>query len=123
MKMQGEFAANGMVSVWIGNFSSEAEFDVYMNLDRDFERDFGFKIDDRSVREGAVENQATPIDRLLVGFSNWNSFAPAVIQACQDLGHPRATTIIIFYTMAFKPSEVTINPRARLTFVGAFRFA
>jgi hypothetical protein len=122
MKAQGEFAANGMVSVWVGNFSSEAEFDVYMNLNRDFETDFGFKIDNGSIREGAVEDHAMPIDRLVAGFSNWNSFAPAVIEACQNLGVTKATTMIVIYTIMFQPSTVTINPRARLSFVGAFPF-
>jgi hypothetical protein len=122
MRTQGEFDANGTVSVWIGNFSSEVEFDDYMNLSREFEADFGFKIENGSIREGAVEEHALPIEKLAVGFSYGQSFAAAVAEACQNLGVTKATTMIVFYTTHFKPSMVRINPRARLMFVGSFPF-
>ena len=51
MKHQEEFAIGGMVSVWVGNFADDVHFDDYMNLSRDFETDFGFRINDRDVRE------------------------------------------------------------------------
>jgi hypothetical protein len=54
MKQEHDFTAAGMVSVWIGNFQTDAQFDGYMNLSRDFEMDFGFRVNDRGIREGGV---------------------------------------------------------------------
>jgi hypothetical protein len=122
MKKQQEFAAEGMVSIWIGNFPSEAQFDRYMNLTEDFENDFGFKIDNRSVREAVVENGPKSVEELLEGFSSWESFGPATTEACRRLGIDRATTMIVFYAVTFDPSKTVINPSAPLKFIGAFPF-
>lgn len=123
MKHQEEFAAAGMVSVWIGNFQTDVQFDNYMNLSKDFEQDFGFKINDRSIREGVVESTAKPIRELVNGFSNWESFGPAVVEAAEKAGVERATTMIVFYTTWFDPTRVGVNPNAPLKFIGAFPFS
>jgi len=62
MIRQAEFDADGMVSIWVGNFSSEDDFDNYMNLAKDFEKDFGFKVDNRGIspRTGALRGQCPP---------------------------------------------------------------
>ncbi len=122
MKTQQEFAADGMVSIWIGDFSSEAQFDKYMNLTKDFEKDFGFKIDNGGVREGVVENGPRPVEQLVEGFSSWGSFGVAAAEACKKLGINLATTMIVFYTVKFDPSKVVINPSAPLKFIGSFPF-
>ena len=123
MRHQDEFSIGGMVSVWTGNFQTEAQFDDYMNLSRDFERDFGFKINDRDVREGVVESAPKPVGELVRGFSNWESFAPAVVEAAKAAGIEQATTMIVFYCLWFAPAKVKINPAAPLTFIGAFPFS
>ncbi len=123
MRHQDEFSIGGMVSVWIGNFRTEAQFDEYMNLTEDFENDFGFRINDHDVREAVVKSVPEPIERLVEGFSNWESFAPAVVEAAREAGVDRATTMIVFYCLWFAPSKVKINPNARLKFIGAFPFA
>jgi hypothetical protein len=123
MKHQDEFAAVGMVSVWIGNFQTEAQFDDYMNLSKEFEKDFGFRINNRGIREGAVERAPKPIGELVEGFSNWKSFAPAVVEAAKLAGVEQATTMIVFYTVRFDPAKVTLSPNAPLRFLGAFPFS
>jgi hypothetical protein len=123
MKRQHEFAAEGKVSIWIGNLPSEAEFDRYMNLSKDFESDFGFKIDNYGIREGIVEEGPKPVGELLEGFSNWMSFGPSIIEACKKLGIERATTMIIFYALDFTPAKTALNPAAPLKFVGSFPFS
>jgi hypothetical protein len=122
MKSQQEFVANGMVSIWIGNFLSDSEFDRYMNLSSDFENDFGFKVDNNGIREATVESVPMPIEKLVEGFSNWRSFGGAVTEACKKLGIQSATTMIVFYTIKFEPSKVAINPDALLRFAGSFPF-
>jgi hypothetical protein len=86
MKDQSEFEIGGMVSVWVGNFADDGQFDDYMNLSAEFEKDFGFRIDDRSVREAVVESAPRLIEELVKGFSNWESFAPTAVQAAREVG-------------------------------------
>ena len=123
MKSQDEFAAAGIVSVWVGDFQTDAQFDDYMNLSRDFESDFGFRINDNAIREGVVEITPMPVVELVEGFSNWESFGPSVVEAAKTAGVERATTMIVFYTVRFEPAKVKINPNAPLKFVGAFPFS
>jgi hypothetical protein len=123
MKQQDEFSAVGMVSVWIGDFETDPQFDRYMNISREFETDFGFRINDRSIREGVVEKAPKLVAELVNGFSSWESFGPAVVEAAKKLQVERATTMIVFYTMRFDPAKVQVNPKAPLRFLGAFAFS
>src|SRR5437867_3994304 len=120
MISQSEFEIGGMVSIWVGNFADDVQFDHYMNLSAEFEKDFGFTIDDRGVREAVVETAPKPIAELVQGFSSWESFARAVSEAARGTGLERATTMIVFYCVEFAPSKVTVNPNAPLKFIGAF---
>jgi hypothetical protein len=123
MRHQDEFTAAGTVSVWVGDFQTDAQFDDYMNLSREFETDFGFRINDRGIREAVVESTPKPVGELVEGFSNWKSFGPAVAAAAKHAGVDHATTMIVFYTVRFDPTKVKINPNARLHFIGAFPFS
>jgi hypothetical protein len=123
MISQSAFEIGGMVSIWVGNFEDDVQFDDYMNLSAVFEKDFGFAIDDRAVREAVVESAPKPIAELVQGFSSWESFAPAVAEAARSAGVERATTMIIFYCVEFVPSRVRVNPNAPLKFIGAFPFS
>lgn len=123
MISQSAFEIGGVVSIWVGNFADDVQFDDYMNLSAVFEKDFGFTIDDRGVREAVVESAPKPIAELVQGFSSWESFAPAVAKAARSAGVERATTMIIFYCVEFVPSRVRVNPNAPLKFIGAFPFS
>ena len=120
MRRQDDFAANGMVSIWVGNFKTSAEFDDYMNLSRDFETDFGFEISDRDIREADVTSSPQTIEQLLSPFSDSKSFSAPATEAARRLGIDRATTAIVFHFLRFDPSQVKTNPKAPLTFIGAF---
>jgi hypothetical protein len=123
MKEQAEFSIGGMVSVWIGNFKTDAEFDDYMNLSKDFEKDFGFRIENRSIREAAVEERAKRIQELVIGFSNWKSFASPLVEAARAAGIEKATTMIVFYCLNFVPDPERTNADAPLKFLGGFPFS
>ena len=123
MISQSAFEIGGMVSIWVGDFADDVQFDDYMNLSAEFERDFGFTINDRAVREAVVESAPKPIAELVQGFSSWESFAPAAAEAGRRVGVERATTMIVFYCVEFVPSRVTVNPGAPLKFSGAFPFS
>ena len=120
MRHQDDFAANGIVSIWVGNFKTSAEFDDYMNLSKDFETDFGFEISDRDIRESQVTNNPQPIEQLLSPFSDSESFSVAAATAARSLGIDKATTAIVFHFLRFDPSQVQTNPKAPLTFIGVY---
>src|SRR4051812_11416549 len=107
MKEQAEFSIGGMVSIWIGNFKTDAQFDDYMNLSKRFETDFGFRIENRSIREAAVESTPKTIQELVTGFSNWKSFASEAVEAARAARIETATTMIVFYCVNFVPSSET----------------
>jgi hypothetical protein len=48
---------------------------------------------------------------LVNGFSNCDSFGPAVVEAAIKAGVERATTMIVFYTTLFDPAEAKVNPK------------
>ncbi len=86
MISQSEFEIGGMVSIWVGDFADDIHFDDYMNLSAEFEKDFGFTINDRAIREVVVEIAPKSVDELVQGFSSWESFTPAVAMAAKKLG-------------------------------------
>ena len=122
MKHQDDFTIGGMVSVWVGNFQTADQLDDYMNLSRDFEEDFGFRLNERAVQEATVEDSAKPVGELVNGFSSWESFAPRLIETATATGIESATTMIVFYCLRFSPAEAKTNPNAPLRFIGAFTF-
>ena len=119
---QADFEAIGRVAVWTGSFTDELKADDYMNLDRGFERDFCFRIDDRNGPEMAVKPQPVPIRELVEGFSCWNDYADAVVAAAEAAGIASASTMLVFHWMAFDPQRVSVNPNAPVRFLGNFEF-
>jgi hypothetical protein len=119
---QGDFDATDRVAVWTGSFTEELKADDYMNLDRGFERDFGFRIDDLNAPEMAVKSQPVPIRELVEGFSCWHDYADAVVAAAEVAGITSASTMLVFHWMAFSPQRVSVNPHAPVRFLGNFDF-
>ena len=122
MLSQRHFEIAGVVSVWVGNFKDDVQFDDYMNLSAQFAQDFGFAVDVGARSEGVVESIPMPIAELVRGFSSWESFAPAVVAAAKKIGLPHATTMLVLYCVQFEPAKVRVNSSAPLKFIGAFPF-
>ncbi len=119
---QDDFDAIGRVAVWIGSFTDELKADDYMNVDRGFERDFGFRINDRNGPEMAVEPQPVSIRKLVEGFWCWQEYADAVVAAAEAAGVTSASTMLVFRGMAFHAERVSVNAHAPLRFLGNFAF-
>ena len=122
MRDEVEFSASGTVSVWIGNFQADTQFDDYMNLSRKFETDFGFRLNDRGIHESVVENSPKPIADLVNGFSDWEYFGPAVVEAAKELGVERASTMLVVYAVRYDPTKVVAGPKSSLQYLGSFPF-
>jgi hypothetical protein len=119
---QDDITVKGRVAVWIGSFTDELQADDYLNLDRGFERDFGFRIADRRGPEMAVTPQPVSIRELVEGFSCWRDYADAVVAAAETAGITSASTMLVFHWVEFDPQRVSVNPSAPLRFLGNFDF-
>ena len=112
-----------MVSVWIGNFKSEAELDAYMNLNRQFEKDFDFVLNERDLPEAMVSDSPSTLEELAGGFSWSDSYKAAVAALGKEKGIGRATTMVMFLNFEFLPTLVKVNLDAPLQFLGAVPFS
>ncbi len=130
MTKQNDFRKAGMVSIWIGSIPSEIELDDYMNLSREFERDFQFELHENDMPETTVESEPVPVDQLVNGFSWSSSYADCVTAAAREQGILRATTMVTFFNLEYRcvlPDEGEEEHEdeaggARLKFLGTFRF-
>ena len=123
MMKHNDFSKGGMVSVWVGNFSSDIELDDYMNLSRKFEQDFGFEFNERNAPETVVDAAPTSIAQLVKGFSWSDSYAAQVASLAEKKGIEKATTMIVFLNFEYQPERASPNETAPLRFLGAARFS
>ncbi len=113
---QSEFTAGTAVSVWIGDFRDEDEFDDYLR--NGFSDDFGFIIDDRSPPEISSEEESKDIRTLLTGFSLCDQFIESALQRSEAVGLHRARSAAVFHFLAY--DEGYIRSQKRLRFLGSF---
>lgn len=114
--------AKGRVAVWVGSFTDELQADDYLNLDRGFERDFGFRIAHRRGPEMAVTPQPVSIRELVEGFSCWRDYSDAVVAAAQAASITSASTMIVFHWVEFDLKRISVRQNAPLRFLGNFDF-
>ena len=122
MLKHDEFRKGGRVSIWIGHFASDVELDDYLNIQRAFEQDFGFEINENDAPEFKVEEKVTPVLKLIEGFSWSDSYAEEVSQLANENGIEQATTVVVFINFEYKPERVELNPDAPLKFLGVTDF-
>jgi hypothetical protein len=67
------YPTTGIVSIWVGNFGSEHEFDVW--VDGPLVKALHIEPPSASICEVSYEEEPVPICKLLEGFSGWESFA------------------------------------------------
>ena len=118
-----QFRRAGKVSVWIGNLASDIELDDYMNVQRAFEKDFGFEINERDMPETKVADGLVPIPKLIEGFSWSASYAQSVNKIDQENGIDKATTMIIFINFEYNPDLAKPSPSAPVMFLGVGIFS
>lgn len=112
----------GKISVWVGDLASDVELDHYLNIQRTFEKDFGFEINERDMPETKVEEKAVPIAELVRGFSWADSYADSVIQIAKESDIEQASTMIVFLNFEYEPGRTKPNPKAPLKFLGVVNF-
>ena len=122
MMKHDDFRKGGKVSVWLGNLNTDVDLDDYINMRRDFEKDFGFELNERDMPETSVEAEAVSIRKLVNGFSWSESYADAVCQLADERGIKQATTIVIFLNFEYQPERAKPNQNAPLKFLGTVNF-
>lgn len=123
LKDYGFFQRGGYVSVWIGRLSSDEKLDSYLNRTSEFEKEFGFKLNEADTPETAVEPEAVPVAALMDGFSWAKSYRDAVIESASALGYESANTMVVFHNFKYDSAEVKVKPSTKLVFLGAFPFS
>jgi hypothetical protein len=123
MKDHAFFQRGGYVSVWIGRLASDEELDAYLNMTPEFEKEFGFKLNEADMPETAVEPEAVPVSKLVDGFSWSKSYQAGVVEAAAKLGYEKANTMVVFHNFKYEPAEVKVKPSTKLVFLGAFPFS
>jgi Immunity protein 22 len=115
-----QFRAGKVVSLWLGNLTSEELLDSYLN--EGFEADFGFKIFTPDGPEADMEDEAVDIRTLLSGYSRSASFIDAAVTAAQSKGWERATTAVVFYNFQYDAAFITLNADSPITFIGVLPY-
>lgn len=123
MKDYGFFQRGGYVSVWIGRLASSEELDSYLNMTPQFEKEFGFKLNEADMPETAAEPDAVSVSALVDGFSWSKSYRDAVMEAASALGYDSANTMVVFHNFKYDPADVRVQPSTKLVFLGAFPFS
>lgn len=114
-----DFIKTGFVSVWVGDFRSEDDFDDYLN--DHFAVEFGFEVRPQAVREMGVELEPVDIDKLVRDFSCANTFAAKVVDAARNHGITSASCMFIIYNFKYD-SIFQVISNSQVTFIGAVCF-
>ncbi len=115
---QSEYTAGRAVSIWIGDFHDEEAFDKYLDDEKGFATDFGFRLDDRSLPEISVENEPVGIRQLLTGFSLWEQFIDAAVHEAEKKNVQSASAAAVFHFVSYPQSAV--RSEKRMYFLGRF---
>jgi hypothetical protein len=93
--MKISYPAPNAVSVWIGNFTSEADFDRC--VDGPISKALNLKTPLASVCEICFEEEALPLCSLIEGFSGWTSFVDQAVEAARARGIEKANAALVCY--------------------------
>jgi hypothetical protein len=125
-----DWEQGGSVAVWVGDFSSQDEFDSYFeeNIDEDLDVEkpinkfasdieFGFYDHDRQEAERFDTNLS--VIKLLAPFSNSASFASEAALAAAEKGITEANTVILLFDCIYRQ---TTSADAPIKFIGNFNY-
>ena len=109
------YPAQQTVSVWVGTFASEDDFD--RAVDTFVTAKLRLPTDLESICEVSYEEGPIPIAQLLDGFSGCRSFAPAACEAAAARHISSASAALICYYVA---CEAAPAQWGELAFLGSF---
>jgi hypothetical protein len=93
--MKVVYPARSVLSVWLGTFESETQFDRC--VDADISPALNLSVPISSVCEVTFEQSSIPVAQLLEGFSGWETFIDQCTQKATALGIRAANAALICY--------------------------
>jgi hypothetical protein len=116
-----DLRARAIVSIWLGDFRTEAELNAYLH--RDFSADFGFIYSPPEGPEGfAHPGEPIPVRELLMRFSQGARFADRAVASAAQHGRTVANAAVVFYAVRYDAS-LARTQSAPLQFIGAIEVA
>ena len=103
------------VSIWIGNFSSECDFDRC--VDGPITRLLGIQTPLASFCEVAFEDDPQVLRKLIEGFSGWETFIDQAERSAHSRGFQAANAVLVCYNVKCEDAPDTWG---EMRFLGTF---
>ena len=113
--MKVKYPARDMVSVWVGTFRSENDFDQC--VDREVVPALKLRTHIASICEVTFQQEAVPVQELLDGFSDFENFIKSVSSVAASRNIASANSILVCYSL--ECSEAS-DAWGDLRFLGSF---
>ena len=113
--MKIEYPAGQAVSIWVGNFPTENDFD--QSVDEDVVKLLGLQTPIESICEVSFEDDCVSLRKLLEGFSGWETFVDHAANAATRQGLETANAALVCYYLKCEDAPSTWG---QLHFLGSF---
>ena len=113
--MKITYPAQNQVSIWIGAFTDDDDFD--RAAEQDVEKHLSLPAELGSISEAAYEEDATSIRELLEGFSGWESFVDEAVAAAEKARVKNANAALVCYHLHCSEAPTAWG---NLIFLGSF---
>jgi hypothetical protein len=113
--MKITYPAPNHVSVWIGAFTDDDDFDLA--ADEDVEGQLNLPAELSTISEVAYEEDATSVRELLEGFSGWKGFVDEAVAAAEKAKVKNANAALVCYHLRCSAAPTVWG---KLIFLGSF---
>jgi hypothetical protein len=113
--MKIQYPEVNAISIWIGTFPTEDDFD--QSVHRDVTSVLNLNVAIESICEISFEANIVSLHRLLEGFSGWQTFIEKAAHAGKEKGIERANAALICY---YLKCENAPTKWGQLCFLGCF---
>lgn len=110
------YPAQGHVSIWVGTFTDDDDFDEA--AEREVEALLKLPLSLASIAEVAFEEDATSTRALLEGFSGWETFIEPAVRVAQAKNVPTANSALVCYDLQCENPPASFGS---LIFLGTFQ--
>jgi len=130
-ELSSNWERSGTVSVWLGRFASEGDFESYMEEQYEdddapisrFAAEFGLGWYDHDFLEADFRSEPLPVEEFLSGNSYSSSFIADVVAAANRKVLESCNAKILLYDCAYESKTAPMSKTPKLSFIGAFPYA
>jgi hypothetical protein len=115
IEMRITYPTEQVVSIWIGTFVAENDFD--QSVDEDVAKRLNLRTPIESICEVSFERRTVSVRELLEGFSGWEKFIEESANAGRRLGVDSANAALVCY---YLKCEDAPDMWGQLRFLGSF---